>query len=89
MCKGNGNGKGQWNLTIFIRRRKDGKILMMLAKITDDQLLAGAVGTMEGFVREVSGIFKVIMYIINVPINFNGTRIEQDEEGNIRMRMDA
>lgn len=74
---------------LFIKRKGNGKIGMMLAKITDDLLIAGDRSTMEEFVTETAKRFKVSKTIIDDPINFNGTRIEQDTEGSITINMDA
>lgn len=74
---------------LFIKRRTDGTIEMMLEKVTDYMLISGDNSTMNRFLKEVSRRFKVRKSIIDAPINFNGTRIEQDEEGNIKMVMKA
>lgn len=74
---------------LFIKRRSDDTIKLILAKVTDDLLFTGDIDTMEEFVKEVSNRFKVSKAILNSPINFNGTRIEQDEKGNITMNMNA
>lgn len=50
-----------------------------MAKITEDLLMAEDIESMEGFLKEISERFKMRKMIIYAPINFNGTRIEQDD----------
>lgn len=74
---------------LFLKRRKDSSIQLILAKITDDLLIAGTTNEMEEFVARISGRFDVSKTIIDAPINFNGCRISQDERGDVTMDMTA
>lgn len=86
--KGSGNGKCQWNLTT-IYYPESGRNDYDDAGEDNRRYAFSRRSWDDGGVREVSGRVKVSKSIINEQINFNGTMIEQDEEGNIRMRMDA
>lgn len=74
---------------LFLRRRQDGSIAMIMAKVTDDLLFAGTIYDMKDFSRRIGQRFKVSKTIIDQPINFNGCRIVQDTEGNITMDMSS
>lgn len=71
----------------FTKRRKDGSISILLAKITDDLLIAGELQAIKDFIEKLTGRFKVSKSIIDSAINFNVCRIQQDEEGNFEMNM--
>lgn len=50
---------------------------MLLAKVTDDLLLAGNIDIMKDFIKKLTERFKVSKAILDGPIDFNGCRIEQ------------
>lgn len=72
---------------IFVKRKPNGSIQLLLAKITDDLLFAGTMQDMNEFVEKISARFKISKAIIDAPIDFNGCRITQDEHGDISMNM--
>lgn len=72
---------------LFVKRRDDGSIKILLAMVTDVLLLAGSEEAMRDFVAQVSPQFKVCKTIVNSTIKFNGCQIVQDEEGTIRIDM--
>lgn len=72
---------------LFIKRRQDGSIMLMVAKVTDDLLIAADTETMREFIKKVNERFKVSKSVVDEQILFNGTRIMQDSAGNISMTM--
>lgn len=72
---------------LFLKRNNNGDISLLIAKITDDLLMAGRPSEMESFVEMLSKTFKTSKVIIGDEILFNGSRIIQDREGNVTMDM--
>lgn len=72
---------------LFLKRRPDGSILMMVAKVTDDLLIAADKEVLNEFVEQVRKRFKVSKSITNGTILFNGARIDRNEMGDISMTM--
>lgn len=73
---------------LFIKRRNDGSISMLLAKITDGFLITGDLLTLNEFVERLITRFQIRKAIIDSPINFHGCRIQKDEDGNVKINMD-
>jgi Reverse transcriptase (RNA-dependent DNA polymerase) len=65
---------------LFLLRSKDGRILLILAKVVDDLLLTGTVPAMQEFNANLSNRFKVGRFICNEPFMFNALHVVQDPE---------
>lgn len=72
---------------LFVKRREDGSILLMVAKVTDDLLIAASAGVMKEFVEQVRKRFKISKSITNGPILFNGALIDRNERGDVSITM--
>lgn len=72
---------------IYIKRDKNGMIIMIAAKVTDEILLACNISDLNDFAEDISKRYKVRKIIIDDTIQFNGCNIYQDNEGNITMDM--
>lgn len=58
---------------------------MLLAKVTDDMLIAGSTAEVKAFITQISGRFPISKAIVNDEIKFNGCDISQDGEDNIKI----
>lgn len=72
---------------LYMRRDSKGQINLILAKVTDDILIAGNVDEIQQFIQLISQRFKISKSITNKPINFNGCQISQRADGSISMSM--
>lgn len=72
---------------LFIKRDKQGRICLLIAKVTDDFLLGGSVESMEAFIRDLKKRFIVGKIIVNAKPHFDGCEIEQYADKSIRMSM--
>lgn len=61
---------------------------MLLAKVTDDMLMAGSVATMREFVRNLENEFTLSKAIVDGPVIYNSYWITQDEDGTIHLSME-
>lgn len=72
---------------LFIRRNKRDEITLMVAKVTDDFLVAGKLEYIHEFMDRLQQRFTVGKVVVDERFHFNGCEIEQDQSGNIRMSM--
>lgn len=72
---------------LFIERTNDGSISMLLAKITDELLIAADLLTLNDCLRKLTNRINVRKVIIDAPINFNGCRTQKDKDRNVRMNI--
>lgn len=72
---------------LFVKRNKMGKIIIIIAKVTDDLLMGGSPSEIQNFATEIKKRFDVSKVIIDGAVHFNGCTISQDEEGNVEMSM--
>lgn len=72
---------------LYIKRKENGTISLLLGKLTDDLLIAGARGDMENFAIAIKARFLIGKVVIDDTIMFNGCTINQTEEGDIQLRM--
>lgn len=72
---------------IFLKEGKDGNITLIIAKITDVLLMAGHSLEMEEFVEQTSKEFNTSKVVVGTEAVFNGSRILQDQDGNVTMDM--
>lgn len=72
---------------LYLQRDDTGKIILLVAKVTDDFLIAGSVQHMKEFTDELKKRFVVGKVVINEPFIFNGCHISQDPLGDITMSM--
>lgn len=70
---------------LYILRNEDGTIIMLLAKVTDDMLMAGSPTTMNEFISKLEQEFTLSKAIVNGPVIYNGCRITQDDDGTIQL----
>lgn len=60
---------------------------MILAKVTDKLLFAADMDTMKDWYNKLTKSIKVSKTLLDEIIDFNGSRIVEDDEGNITMNM--
>lgn len=72
---------------VFVKRRKDGSISMIVTKLSEESLLSGDLLTINNLVTKLTMRFKASKAIIDPAIKFNGCRIEQERIGNIAKSM--
>lgn len=72
---------------VFIQRAVDGEVLLLVAKVVDDMLLAGPRRVIEDFHLRLSQQFKVGRFTIDQDLVFNGLIIHQDEDFAITVNM--
>lgn len=72
---------------LFVKRDKDGYISLIIAKVTDDFLLGGAIEQMQLFIESLKNRFIVGKTVVDGKIHFDGCEIKQDQEGSITMSM--
>ena len=72
---------------LFVKRDTKGKVILLIAKVTDDFLLGGSTENMRQFTAMLAKRFEVGKVIIDDKIHFDGSEIEQAKEGDITMSM--
>lgn len=72
---------------LYVLRNNQSNILMLLAKLTDDLLLAGDLNIMETFSAKIGKRFKLGKVVINSEIKFNGCKISQSMNNDIILSM--
>lgn len=72
---------------LFIGCDDKDEIVLMIAKSTDDTLMAGRLPEMEAFVEKVCRQFRTCNIIIGAEVLLNGCRIIQDQDDNITVDM--
>ena len=72
---------------LYVRRNEQGRIAIVVAKVTDDFIIGGKVQSICDFVSEMKKRFEVGKVVIDARFFFNGCEIEQDEEGNVTLSM--
>ena len=73
---------------MFVHRRKNGDIKLLIAKVTDDLLIAGALEHIDTFNEAITKRFPISKVIRDGQIKFNGAYIEQNKPGSITLSMD-
>jgi hypothetical protein len=63
---------------LFVLRSSDGHILLLLAKVVDDLLVAGSIHSMNDFHNHLCNRFKVGRFVCNESFVFNALQITQD-----------
>lgn len=63
---------------LFIKMGKDGEILVIMEKVTDDLLMTSTESQIKSIVEQISMRFTIRKAIINSNKNFNGSDIEKD-----------
>lgn len=72
---------------LYIKRDRSGEIILILAKVTDDILMAGTIVAMKWLSRQMDKRFGLSKSTIDGAIDYNGCRITQDVDGSITMDM--
>lgn len=72
---------------LFIRRDHNEKLVLIVAKTTDDFLVAGEKGAIESFFGQMRERFVVGKAIIERKMKFNGCVMDVDEDGSISLSM--
>ena len=73
---------------LYVKRNKSGEIILLVAKLTDDLLLAGTHNELRAFTEQISARFKISKTITTGEIKFNGCTITKNNGGDIQMTMD-
>lgn len=72
---------------LYLKREASGSIVLVVAKVTDDLLIAGSVDGIRALITQLKNRFTISKSIINDKMTFNGCTIEQSANGDIRMSM--
>jgi len=72
---------------LYIRINSVGTIILVVAKVTDDLLIARRVQLMNQCIEALSKRFEVGKSLVDSPFHFNGCEVEQDTVGNIILAM--
>lgn len=72
---------------LFLRRNRNGEIVLMVAKVTDDFLVGEKMEYIHEFMDRLQERFTVGKVVGDGRFHFNGCEIEQDKHGNIRKSM--
>lgn len=72
---------------LYIMRKENGTISILLGILTDDLLLAGTGNELENFVTAIEARFSIGKVFIDDTIMFNGCVITQTKEGDIYLSM--
>ena len=74
---------------IYVLRDVGGKIVLIVAKVTDDVICGGSLDIINPFLQKLKQKFEVGKIVIDSKFYFDGCEIEQDTTGSIHMSMDA
>ena len=72
---------------LFVKRDKYGRVVLLVAKVTDDFLLGGSIDNMKAFLDNLKQRFIVGKIAVDQKMYFDGCEIAQDADGNIKMSM--
>lgn len=72
---------------LFVQRDATGKVILLVAKVTDDFLIGGNVKDIRNFIEKMKRRFAVGKAVVDKPFFFDGCEIHQDTAGNITMSM--
>lgn len=72
---------------LFIRRKQDSSICLLIAKVTDDFLIGGSLKDIRAFIDLLRKRFIVGKTVVDAKCFFDGCEIEQSIDGSIRMSM--
>lgn len=72
---------------LFTKRKKDGSICLIIAKVTDDFLIGGTIEEIHKFINALSKRFIVGKTVIDKKIFFDGCELEQLIDESIKMSM--
>lgn len=73
---------------MFVKPGSNGRITMLMLKVTDDLLIAGPPTEIENFIKHISRRFPISKAIFDDDIKFNGSNITQLLEGKIILSME-
>lgn len=74
---------------LYAKRDKNGRILFLLAKLTDDLLMAGSDACIREFTDKISKQYTISKSIIDAEMKYNGCIIRRDEHGTTSMSMES
>lgn len=66
---------------LYAKMNSQGKIILFLAKVIDDMLIAGSPAAMTNFRDQLASRYELRKSIIDGPVIYNGCRFEQDGDG--------
>lgn len=69
---------------LFFKRDSRGNIVLLLAKVTDDMLIAGSTADVGAFIDHIGKRFPISKAIVNDDIKLNGCDISQDNNDTIK-----
>lgn len=72
---------------LFIKENESSFIDLLIAKVTDDFLLAGHIREMQKFATMLQDQFVVGKVILDEMVHFDGCEVEQATNGDITMSM--
>lgn len=74
---------------LYRLRNAEGQTILLIAKVTDDLLMAGSIANMKAFTDKLQRRFNISKIRNNEPINFNGCAISQSNTGDILLSMQS
>lgn len=72
---------------LYVRRRQDGSVQLILAKVTDDFFVAGQNDDVRSFMNQMKSRFEMRKGIIDDEIMFNGGLITRNESSDLQLSM--
>lgn len=72
---------------LFVQRNNDGRILLVMAKITDYVLCRGHEREIRAFMKAFSTRFTVCKVVVNQKFNFNACELSQGKASDIELAM--
>ena len=72
---------------IFVERNTTGKVILIVAKVTDDFLIGGLVPAIKSFIYRMKLRFQIGKEVVDQKFLFDGCEIEQYKDESIKMSM--
>ncbi len=73
---------------IYIVKDHQGTLSLIVAKVTDDFLIAGEIESINHFAKELGNRFEIGKYVVDKPFTFNGCDLSQTSLGTITLSME-
>ena len=73
---------------LFVRRGQGDKVILIVAKVIDDFIVAGPINEIQNFMHNLKKIFEVGKICIGENFMFNGCEVEIDKQGNAKLSME-
>lgn len=72
---------------LYTVKDRHGTLSLIVAKVTDDFLIAGAIDDINNFANELGNRFEIGKFVLDRPFFFNGCELSQTPSGTITLSM--